>query len=56
MWTDSGNANVEIRTEAAKFPEKEYKNGFFLAVLDEHCECGAVFSNGVLEVGKWVIF
>jgi hypothetical protein len=25
--------NVEIRTEAALFPEKEYINGIFLAVL-----------------------
>jgi hypothetical protein len=24
--------NVEIGTEAAQFPEKEYKNGIFLAV------------------------
>jgi hypothetical protein len=24
--------NVEIRTEAAQFPEKEYINGFFLGV------------------------
>jgi hypothetical protein len=24
--------NVEIRTEAAQFPEKEYINGIFLAV------------------------
>ncbi len=25
--------NVEIGTEAAQFPEKEYVNGMFLAVL-----------------------
>jgi hypothetical protein len=25
--------NVEIGTEAAQFPEKEYLNGIFLAVL-----------------------
>jgi hypothetical protein len=30
--------NVETRTEAAQFPEKEYKNGIFLAV---HTPAGA---------------
>ncbi len=39
MWTDPGNVqtahrniNVEIWTEAAQFPEKEYINRIFLAV------------------------
>jgi hypothetical protein len=39
MWTDPGNIliayrhmNVEIRTEAAQFPDKEKINGIFLAV------------------------
>jgi hypothetical protein len=39
MWTDPGNIyiahrykNVEIRTEAMQFPEKEYINGIYLAV------------------------
>jgi hypothetical protein len=26
--------NVEIATDAAQFPEKEYKNGIFVAVHD----------------------
>jgi hypothetical protein len=28
------NTNVEIGTEAAQFPEKEYINGIFVAVYD----------------------
>ncbi len=45
MWTNPGNIqighrhmNVEIRTEAVLFPEKEYKNGIFLAVLGSRLE------------------
>jgi hypothetical protein len=39
MWTDPGKTeiahrrmNVEIKTEATQFPEKEYRNGIFVAV------------------------
>jgi hypothetical protein len=34
--------NVEIRTEAVQFPEKEYINGIFLAVLFSVCHSASV--------------
>ncbi len=61
MWTDPGNIqmshrhmNVEIGTEAAQFPEKEYISGIFLAV---QCIIGKSdndtdnLKNGKLSVG-----
>ncbi len=38
--------NVEIWTEAAQFPEKEYKNGIFLAVWDETY----IFHSNICEI------
>ncbi len=39
---------VEIGTEAAQFPEKEYINGFFVAVCSTECECARV-GGGAIE-------
>jgi hypothetical protein len=44
MWTDPANIDVahrhinvvEIGTEAAQFPEKEYTDGIFVAVHSHH--------------------
>jgi hypothetical protein len=56
MWTDPGNIqiadrhmNVEIVTESAKFPKKEYINGILIAVLIRHV------LEGVIKLGL-VIF
>jgi hypothetical protein len=38
--------NVEIGTEAAQYPEKEYINGIFVAVSTVHC---TVRENKVLQ-------
>jgi hypothetical protein len=35
------NVNVDIGTEAAQFPEKEYINGIFVAVRDKTSICKA---------------
>jgi hypothetical protein len=49
MWTDPANIqiadrhmNVEIVTEAAQFPKKEYINGIFLAVWIRHVLVGVI--------------
>jgi hypothetical protein len=42
MWTDYKSltdTNVEIETEAAQFPEKEYTNGIFIAVYRQLESC-----------------
>jgi hypothetical protein len=38
--------NVEIGTEAAQFPEKEYLNGIFVAVQDFFCKSSMMVAQG----------
>jgi hypothetical protein len=45
--------NVEIGTEAAQIPEKDYINGIFLAVrtkLTKHCKLGVLFFLTLFEL------
>jgi hypothetical protein len=59
MWTDPGNIytgsrrhmNVEIGTEAAQLPEKEYINGIFVAVYSLCWCCLGVCGPCVPPVG-----
>ncbi len=37
--------NVEIRTEAVQFPEKEYTNGIFLSVYELSVICTIQFNS-----------
>jgi hypothetical protein len=52
MWTDPENIqvaeNVEIGTEVSQFPEKEYRNGIFVAVRVPHNTCSNSVSAGVI--------
>jgi hypothetical protein len=42
--------NVQIGTEAAQFPEKEYKNGIFLAVCNPERNRGRKRLNGYVVI------
>jgi hypothetical protein len=50
--------NVEIGTEAAQFPEKEYINGIFVAVSNKITSVSFTFRNRVAEPAsqcyKWM--
>jgi hypothetical protein len=56
--------NVEIGTEAAQFPEKEYMNEIFLAVCGGSCcrgrgrGCGGSFAETVVELQRlrWTLW
>jgi hypothetical protein len=42
--------NVEIRTEAAQFPQKEYINGIFLAVWDRVSSSAVALKNRLTQL------
>ncbi len=46
--------NVEIRTEAAQFPEKEYINGVFVAVCSTECECARGAGCNRVKHNSWL--
>jgi hypothetical protein len=51
------HTNVEIGTEAAQFPEKEYKSGIFLAVqIKEPYFCSAVAIVEAFEQRKNILY